>query len=269
MALGSGGSRGLSHIGVIRALEEAGIKISAVAGSSFGALISALYARDKDINRVEAAMSTATWGYVAKLLLGMEFSLKGNMEKQSLRLAEFVKKEFEHIHFYNLAIPCAIMAAKLKSGEKAVLNSGRVDKAVLASMAFPFTFPPVDIDGTLYIDGGMVEAVPVSTVKAYECDLVIAVNLDGEDLIKFVGSPDNPIDVMMQSINIYRHNLATFNVRNASVVIEPKTGIRGVIGWQGFFHTKEIIKSGEAAMRAALPDLRAKIIHYNVQHHNI
>lgn len=262
LALGSGGSRGLAHIGVIKVLTKAGIDISAVAGSSSAALVAAMYAHHKDINDVEKKLTSPEWKNATRLLwqINLSFGRGGilNVEK----LVNFVTKEFEKKHFYNLAVSCAAVTTRLKTGEKAVFSTGKVAPAILASMAFPLVFPPVKINGEYFLDGGLVEAVPVTTVKALDCDIVIGVNLDGADLIRFEGSTTKPLQVLEQAMSIYRHNLAQFNNRHAAIKVEPKTGVKGIIGWSGFSNADQVILSGEKAMRAALPKLKKHIARF-------
>ncbi len=253
LALGSGGSRGLAHVGVIKVLSDAGYRISAIAGSSAGALAGALYARDTDIERLEKAMTSTTWKDVMKVLF--DFSLRGGVVK-GRRLAEFVKHELGSRSFSDLVVPFAAVATELKTGRKTIFTDGKVGTAVMASMAVPFVFPPVTIGRTLYVDGGVVEPVPVQAVRMLGCDVVIAVNLDGKELVRFTGSTSKPFDVMNQTLNIFRHNVARLNVMHADVVLEPNTGVKGIIGWEGFLNGQRIVRSGERAMRAALPELK-------------
>lgn len=259
LALGSGGARGLAHIGIIKQLVKAGIEISAVAGSSSAALVGGLYAKNKDIAEVERLLTSPEWRNATRLLWQFKFSFSAGGFLNDKRLWKFIEREFGKMNFYNLAIDFAAVTTMLKTGEKKIFSFGKVGPAIMASMAFPLAFPPVRIKGELYMDGGLVEAVPVSTVKALDCDIVIAVNLDGSELIRFSGSPNHPIQVLEQAISIYRHNLAQFNARHATVKVLPRTGIKGIIGWGGFSHPEEVIASGERAMRRALPELKRKI----------
>ncbi len=270
LALGSGGSRAIAHIGIIKTLLKAGIRPTIVAGTSMGAMIAALYARDGDIERVEKTMTKApTWTSIAKLVFMSELSLKGGMLQQGERLKNFVEREFGTMRFYNLAVDCATVATHFKTGEKGVFTTGLVSKAVLASMAFPFVFPPVSIRGELYFDGGMVEAVPATTLKAMECDIVIAINLDNEEMVRFSGQTHNPFHVLQQGININRYHLAQFNCRHASIVVKPHTGEKGLIGWNGFMHGDAMVKIGERAMKKELPLLQEKIARLEAKYHII
>lgn len=254
LALGSGGARGLSHIGVIKVLEEAGIKIDCIAGSSFGAWIGAWYARDKNINNIEELSLKIDWKRMANII--MDFSVGGGMIGGKNAEA-FIRESLGDIKFGDLQIPFAAVTTDLRSGEKVVIENGDVAKAVRASMAVPIIFKPTLHDGKMLTDGGMCEPVPVATARAMGADIIIAVNLDAHHLLLPQKEKlDNLFSVSQQSLNIFRYNLALRDVANADLVVEPDTKVYGIVGWREFLNAKQVIKSGEEAMRSELPKLK-------------
>lgn len=264
LALGTGGSRGLAHVGVIKELVRSGIEISSIVGSSFGAVSGALFARDRDIEHMEYTMlQSPEWKDIMRTLIFLEMSYAGGITQGS-KLETFINNEFGKTTFYGMAVPFSVIATKLKTGEHTVLTRGPVAKALLASMAFPSVFAPVKISGDLYIDGGLTEPVPARTVSK-ECDIVIAVNLDGDESTKFKGVADRPRDIMQQTISIYRYNLASYNTHHADIVVEPLIRTKSSAKWESYL-SGDAVKSGERAMHALIPKLKEKIVHFMAKH---
>ncbi len=257
LALGSGGARGLAHIGVIKVLTEAGIEIDYIAGSSFGAWIGAWYARDKNITSVERLSLQMDWKRMVNIL--SDFSIGGGMiggEKGE----KFIRETLGDVKFEDLLIPFAAVTTDLRSGEKVVLRSGDVARSTRASMSVPLIFKPTLLNGKMLGDGGLVEPVPVASVRAMGADIVVAINLDAHHLLLSRREKiDNLFSVSQQCFNIARYNMADRDVAGADVVVEPDTKVGGIVGWKEFLNAKKIIKSGEEAMRLKLNQLKSKL----------
>lgn len=177
LALGSGSARGWSHIGVIRALAEAGIQPDLIAGSSIGAFVGAAYANG-DLDKLENWVRGLEWKNVLGLL---DLSLSGGLIKGE-KLMSFFAAHFVDHDFAALDLPLACVATDLANGREVWLREGSVAAAVRASIAVPGLFTPVERDGRLLVDGGLVNPVPVSLCRAMGADIVIAVDL-GFDLV--------------------------------------------------------------------------------------
>lgn len=177
LVLGSGSARGWAHIGVIRALADAGIVPDIVCGCSVGALIGAAYA-DGDLDKLEAWATTLAWKDVLGLL---DVSLGGGLIKGD-KLIAFFERHFVDKDFAALPLPFACVATELETGREVWLREGSVAAAVRASIALPGLFAPVLRDGRLLVDGGLVNPVPVSLARAMGADVVIAVDL-GSDTV--------------------------------------------------------------------------------------
>lgn len=254
LALGSGGARGLAHIGVIKALERAGVKIDFIAGSSMGAWVGAWYARHLNIGQVEKFALAMDWKQVADLLLDLDFrgGLVGGEKMEKL-----VRAHLGDMKFSDLKIPLSVVTSDLYSGEKVALDKGDVVRAVRASMSVPIIFKPTVIGGRTLVDGGLVEPVPVTTVRNMGADIVIAVNLDAHHLVLSKNDKlDNLYSVSQQLLNLTRVNLANRDTAKADVVASPDSKIKSIIGWLEFFNARRIISDGEAAMEEQMPKLK-------------
>jgi len=172
LALGAGSARGWAHIGVIRALEERGVKPGIVCGTSIGALVGATYASGQ-LDRLETWVSGLAWTSVVRL---MDISLRGGLIRGN-RLFSLFRATFEEHDIAALPIAYGAVATELESGREVWLREGKVLEAVRASIAMPGLFTPVVRDGVLLVDGGLVNPVPVSMCRALGADLVIAVDL--------------------------------------------------------------------------------------------
>lgn len=177
LALGSGSARGWAHIGVIRALEKAGIRPDVVCGTSIGALVGAAYVAG-ELSRLESWVRGLQFGDVvgfADLQFGAGL-LKGD------RLMQFLRNHFADRPLEQLERPFAAVATSLQTGAEVWLRSGSTLDAVRASISLPGIFTPVRCDGSLLVDGGLTNPVPVSLARAMGADVVIAVDL-GSDIL--------------------------------------------------------------------------------------
>lgn len=258
LALGSGGSKGIAHIGVIKVLEENGIKIDYLAGCSIGAFFGVLYAASGNIKELEEHLfKSSSWRTKFSLLdpiLGNGFLKGENVEK-------FIADSLAGINFSSLQIPFAAVAADLLSGREVIIKEGNVVKAVRASISIPPIFKPVELNGKLLVDGGLINPVPDDVVRKMGADIVIAVNLDNLQLNHGLSKNNLGINrILFRSFNIMRCYLADYCLKDTDVVISPKlTGDFGLLGWNNFFDRnkfKDLIMAGERAAKKALPELK-------------
>lgn len=175
LALGSGSARGWAHIGVIRALAEAGIEPDIVCGCSIGALIGAAYVSG-EFDKLEHWVESLKWRDVLGLL---DVSFSGGLIKGD-KIIEFIGRHFVDHDFTALEKPFACIATDLETGREIWLKEGSVVEAVRASIAIPGLLRPRLRDGRLLVDGGLVNPVPVSLCRALGADLVIAVDLGSD-----------------------------------------------------------------------------------------
>jgi predicted acylesterase/phospholipase RssA len=212
LALGSGSARGWAHIGVIRALQQAGIQPDLVCGASIGAVVGAAYALG-ELDRFEQ------WarGLTGRTMFSfMDFKLAGGMLKGE-RVIEFFRSRFSDRPIEALDIPFAAVATGLHSGSEVWLRTGSTADAVRASMALPGLFTPAQREGRLLVDGGLVNPVPVSLARAMGADIVIAVDLNADIL----GRHLQPLAVVRDA------RAPAAAARKAAVAAQPALGADG------------------------------------------
>ncbi len=201
LVLSGGGAKGLAHIGVIRAMEKAGLTPDYITGTSMGSIVGALYAIGYSADDIEEIVRNVDWDailsneiplnqityeeksyygrYIAELPVeGIKVGLpRGLIEGQKLseRLSRITRPAHDIENFHDLPIPFACVAADIATGEPVVLNHGSLPEAIRASMAIPTVFTPVEIDGRLLVDGGLVRNFPVEEVIAMGADIVVGV----------------------------------------------------------------------------------------------
>lgn len=177
LALGSGAARGWAHVGVIRALEAAGVRPDLVCGTSIGALVGAAYAAG-ELDRFERWLNGLG---VADVIAFLDVGLAGGMIKGE-RLMRFFRRNFLDRPIERLALPFGVVATSLHNGGEVWLREGSTIDAVRASLALPALFTPVRHEGRLLVDGGLVNPVPVSLARAMGAEVVIAVDLSADIL---------------------------------------------------------------------------------------
>jgi NTE family protein len=248
LALGGGFARGIAHIGVLRALEDGGVPVDYIAGTSSGAIIGAMYASGmsgKDIHEVAALLKFGTFAKFSFSRLGFW---------NSSPMADFLKRVLKVDTFEQLRMPFAVSATEFATGEPVVFSSGPLIDAVRASCAYPGMFHPVQIDGRLMVDGLLSHPVPAVPLKHMGAERVIAVYFNSH----WVGStgPKHFMDVIGQCFSIASSRLCSQWQASADLVIEPDVS---AFAYDAFQHVHEIVKAGEEAARAALPQIKAWI----------
>jgi NTE family protein len=178
LALGSGGARGLAHIGVLKALHEENIEISCIAGSSMGALVGAVYASTQSIDSLLDLSESITWQQLIRLFIPT-LSKSGLVDGE--KVVELLEKWIPSRHFDALDIPLALEATDIINGTLVTLTEGELLPAIRASISIPIVFTPISINGRTLVDGGLISPVPVETVRNMGADFVIGVNVLAEN----------------------------------------------------------------------------------------
>ncbi len=286
LALGSGSARGWAHIGVIRALEQAGIRPDLVCGTSIGALVGAAYAAG-ELERFEQWVLGMG---IKDVISFMDVRLSGGVIKGE-RLMDFFRRNVADQPVEDLPLPFGAVATALDTGTEVWLRSGSMLRAVRASIALPALFTPVLHDGRLLVDGGLANPVPVSLARAMGAEIVIAVDLSADVLgrrlradapaeapagqvgewmrklqdnlgaLMQTRSPDEPklpsmIDVVASSITIMPVRIARSRMAGdpPDAIVAPRLAQLGLLD---FHRAKEAIEEGRRAAEASLPALRA------------
>jgi NTE family protein len=172
LALGSGAARGMAHIGVLKVLEKTGIRIDAIAGTSIGACIGALYAAGVSVGQMEEVARNVDWRQLAKLL---DPTLPTSGLIDGRKVASFMAELLPVHTFEELHIPLAVVATDVETGEMLIIKKGNLLQALQAAIAFPGIFTPVRFGDRFLVDGGLCNPVPVDVVRALGADFVIGV----------------------------------------------------------------------------------------------
>ena len=246
LALGGGYARGLAHIGVLEVLGREGIPIDLIAGTSIGALIGALYARQMDISKIKKQATQLDWVGVTSLV---DLSLHKSGLIAGKRVINLLRRLIGDVQFEDLNIPLACVASDIISGEEIVIKEGAVLEAVRASISIPIFFTPVKKEGKYLVDGGLVNPVPVSVVKDMGADFIIAVDVTpsraerAHYLAKTeLGKEPSMFQIMVQSIYITTYLTARAVTEGADSVIHPHLA---QIGPSEFHRGRECVLEGE------------------------
>ena len=247
LALGGGAARGFAHIGVIQVLEEQGIKVDLVAGTSAGSLVAALYASGKNGRELAALAETMDEGSITD----WAFPTRGLIRGEAL--ARYVREKTGNKLIEQMSIPLGIVATDLSDGAAILFRTGDTGAAVRASSSVPALFQPVRIGTRDYVDGGLVAPVPVRFARQMGADLVIAVDITSPPEEKPGG---DAMRMLMQTFSIMGRSINNFELRDADLVLRPK--LDGV-GSADFGSRRHSIQVGREATLAMLPQLRARI----------
>jgi NTE family protein len=245
VALGGGFARGIAHIGVLKVLEEEGIPIRMVGGTSVGAIMGAAYCSGLTIAELEEIAHKVRFATFARWTIS-RFGFA-----TTDRMAIFLERILKVQTFEELRIPLAVTATDFKTGGGAVFTSGPIIDPVRASCAYPGMFLPVEIDGRCLVDGMLSYPVPSLPLRNLGADRVLAVHLKGQWSKSC--APRHFFDVIGQSFAIAQDMMSPVWRNAADLVIEPD--VAG-FDYDDFKRAGELIRVGELAMRAALPEVR-------------
>ena len=273
LALGGGGSKGNAHIGVIRRLEKEGFRIRGVAGTSFGGLVAIFYALGHSPDEIEELFASVNQTHF--------YGHAPNDGPSLLGLAgvtRLLKEKIGDCTFDDLKLPCVLTAVDLKSGQEVLLSKGRVVDAMLATIAMPGVFPARYIDGLELVDGGTLDPVPVAAARMLAPRLpVVAVVLTlpmgipaqswripfqnhwaGRIVSRLISRMRYATvwDVFSRSLDITSRAMTQYRLQvdRPEIIIRPKVY---EIDTLDVVDVHEVVKRGEEAVEAALPQLRS------------
>lgn len=257
LALGSGGWRGLAHIGVIKSLIKHQIKISAIAGSSAGALIGGLFALTNDIYQVESMFNTLKYP-------DLIYAFSDPSAKLGLFSGKKTSKLFQKYtgskRVEDCVIPFAAVATDILSGKPIVLSSGQLSEVIRASSSVPVIFEPVLDNQHVLVDGGVAHPIPVDVVKNMGMDFVIAVDVyhsmfaEDNKSIKL-----NKLNLINLSYHLLLAKLSAYDAAQADLVIAPQIENLSLDPFSKFIHNQQTIDQGEQAMDQAIPLLQQQL----------
>lgn len=266
LVLTGGGAKGFAHIGVLKVIEKAGIKIDYIGGTSMGAVVGGLYASGYSAQQIDSIFQNTNFDellqdYIPrtsksfyekkndelyamslpfnKFSLGVPIALSKGMYNYNL-LTKLTHK-VRHVRDFNkLPIPFLCIATNIETGEQLVLNNGYLPQALLASSAFPTLFSPVEIDGKVLIDGGVTNNYPIDEVKKMGADIIIGV--DVQDGLKDRNALKEATKILLQISNLQMIEGMKEKIKKTDIYIKPDITDYSVIS---FDKGTEIVKKGE------------------------
>lgn len=277
LVLSGGGAKGFAHIGVLKVLEEAGVKIDYITGTSMGAVVGGLYASGYSATQIDSIFYNTDFDellqdYIPrasksfyeknndqmyalslpfnKLKIGIPIALSKGMYNYNL-LSKLTHKVRHVRDFSKLPIPFLCVATDIEKGEQVILDHGYLAQAMLASSAFPSLFSPVEIDGKLLIDGGVVNNYPVEEIRKMGADIVIGV--DVQDDLKDRNSLKDATRILVQITNLEMIKKMKDKLKMTDIYIKPNVSDYGVIS---FDEGRKIIKIGEESARPMFDQIK-------------
>jgi NTE family protein len=249
IALGGGFARAIAHVGVLRVLQGAGVKISGIAGISAGAMVAAAYASGRDLEEISATAAEMRFSHVARWCVS-RMGLAG-----SRRMSAFLKGLLRCHRFEEMRIPLSVVATDLITGTPTVFrDGGDVIDPIRASCAYPGLLEPVQIGGRLFVDGAIGMEVPSAAVREMQVDKLIAVRL----VTRCTQQPANFFEVVNRCFRIMNQQSEPSWRSRSDLVIEPDVS---EAAWDGFASARELIAAGEHAARSVLPTIREWVQH--------
>ncbi|MBF4517264.1 patatin-like phospholipase family protein [Flavobacterium sp. ANB] len=268
LVLSGGGAKGFAHIGVLKVLEEAGIKIDYIGGTSMGSIIGGLYASGYNASQIDSIFKQTNFDdlindYIPRssknfygkkndelyaivlpfsnFRVGIPEALSKGM--YNYNLLSSLTRNVRHVRDFNkLPTPFLCIGTNIETGEEVLLNKGNLVQAMMASAAFPSLFTPVEIDGKLLVDGGVVNNYPIKEVRDLGADIIIGVDVQ-DDLMKRKNLK-NATRILVQITNLQSIDKMKNKIKNTDVYIKPDIRDYGVIS---FDKGEEIIRKGEEA----------------------
>jgi len=249
LVLGGGAARGFSHIGLIQAFEENGIPIHMLVGTSMGSIVSSLYAAGYSVDNMKTIVANLDSANLVDVIFPPRGGLIGTE-----RLKRYLDVLLMHKSFDELEIPFYSVITELQTGREVAMHQGNVAVAVQASMSIPALFPPVEIDGTYFVDGGMKNAVPANVAQAHGANVIIGVDVKKE-------LKDIDFDSILNDIQLTMWFMiggyVELNTKAADVIIVPDVKYDSYMDYQ---KAEFFIEQGYRAGLQYLDQIKAAVL---------
>ena len=281
LALGGGGARGFAHLGVLKILDQRGIKVDIIAGTSMGALVGALYAQAGSaaaaISRLQTGLQRQErsarlmklyrpdrkgdhfLNYVAQRLQ-QRIIINLSMNRKALlaasRLEGAVAELLDDSLIENAPITLGIVASDLLSGRGAIIRRGSLRKAVVASSSIPGFFPPVKWDDLLLVDGEVTDFVPVDACRALGADFILAIDVTPD--MQPDPALNHTLEIFLRSVRVTNFGQAQAALSRADFALRP---VLANILWSDFDRLAELIALGEACARESISQIQNSYTH--------
>ncbi len=268
LVLSGGGAKGFAHIGVLKVLEEAGVKIDYIGGTSMGSVVGGLYASGYNATQIDSIFQSTNFNELIndfiprssknfyekrndelyalvlpfdKFKIGIPEALSKGM--YNFNLLSRLTRNVRHIRDFNqLPIPYLCIGSNIETGTQVILDRGNLAQAMIASSAFPSLFSPVEIDGELLVDGGVTNNYPIDEIRKLGADIIIGV--DVQDDLRDRNALKDATKILVQITNLHSIEKMKSNIEKTDIYIKPNIKDYGVVS---FDKGKEIIKKGEDA----------------------
>ena len=280
LVLAGGGALGFAHIGVLKVLEDNGIHVDYIAGTSMGGIIGALAAYGYSAREIEKEVSAIQWTNLffddksrdymsysnktasAKYFMTLGFDRHGIKNSPGIITGQKIQDKFNQLvgpcsrkdKFDDLPIPYRAVATDILTGDKVVLESGSLVDAMRSTMSIPGVFTPVEREGRILVDGMVADNLPVDVARDMGADIIIAVTLSHNQATR--EELKGPSGVANQMLNIYIYDQVNAQLKDADIIIAPE-----LINYTStsYFKMKEIVALGEEAARKAMPQIKEQV----------
>lgn len=277
LVLSGGGAKGYAHVGVLKVLEEAGVQIDYIAGTSMGAVIGGLYASGYNADQLDSILkahdfSDLTKDEVPRRAYSIyqktnkgKYAISLPLNKWKISLPKSISKGqnlfnlfsqlTEHVHqvddFSKLPIPFLCIGTNLETGQEIILDQGFLPEAMRASSSFPSVYSPVEIDGKVIVDGGLVNNYPIEILKTKDVDYVIGVNVQGK--LRSSEQLASAPDILMQIAGYQMYKGIDEKAKITDLYIKPEVSKYNDFS---FDDANEIIQAGEVAASKHLKEIK-------------
>ena len=254
LALGSGGARGLAHLGIIKVLKENNIPIDFIAGTSIGAIVGAYYSLNEEVDSLSEQITKLTKKDLVKLI-GIISPRKAIIGDSKIK--QFITNLIKDSSFSDLKIPLIVITTEMSTGNEVRIKKGKLNVALRASISIPGILPPAKIKNKLFLDGGIVNPTPVDVVKEMGADIIIGVDLTMKKPVIL----ENPsiVDTLTRSFEILRTKITELNIgqndNNAIIIQTNKTNFLNTYK----FNDSTFITEGENIAKKYLPKIKKTI----------
>jgi NTE family protein len=245
LALGGGAARGIAHIGILQQLEQVGMRIDYLAGTSAGAVVGALYASGVTTQELKEFAGSLKW----RDIFAPHISLKGILSGKPL--VKLLQTHCRTTRFEDLRIPFAVVASDFEIGESVAITKGDLFPAVQASCSIPLLCPPVPLNGRYYIDGGFAAEVPVKAVRDMGADVVIACDVNHQ--ANLLTKPSNFVITLIHLMRLVAKRNAEEAKKQANIVMN--VDMSG-ISLTDFQKGEESIQRGRRTVEMHFPELQ-------------
>jgi NTE family protein len=244
LALSGGTAKSVTHVGVIKAIVQAGVPIACIAGTSGGSIVGSMYASGMPMSTLEGIATTMSW----RKLVSIKLSRLGFISSE--RIEDFMHDAIGDLTFDQLNIPTGVVATNLVTGEKRLFREGNVARAVRASCSIPQIYLPVEIDGQYYVDGGLAEYLPAESVLDLGGEFVVGSNLAPVD--EAYHRPHHILQLVVQITGLMARKNLVLSEEFVDVMIHPNLDRFSAFDFE---NSARMIEIGYDTTRRAIDEL--------------